>query len=86
MDFGMSYYVLEHNRRTGENEIRAFERFADAIPFLNERETRRAPHNEVVLLYADSLDDIRQTHSRYFHSPESLIDVLKQQIVSSAAT
>jgi hypothetical protein len=81
----MSYFVLEHDRLTGSNVVETVYDGDEAVAKLNQKERDRLPHIEVVLLYATSLDQIKQTHSRYFQSPESLIESLKQQLASSAA-
>jgi hypothetical protein len=41
--------------------------------FAREHETMREPHIEVVLLGAESLEAVRQTHARYFQSPAEIV-------------
>jgi hypothetical protein len=65
-------FLVEHDRLTQTSTVTAFDDRDRAIRTLNQRESERAPHVEVVLLFAESEAAIRKTHSRYFHSLSDL--------------
>lgn len=81
----MTYFVLEHDRRTGENVIHEFTESGPAYKVLNEKERDRLPHVEVVLLRASSLDQIRQSHSRYFLTLEELLASVQEKLALAAS-
>ena len=68
----MPGFVIEYNRRTGEHRVTSFmesdgHRRAFKQRMLLERD-RQDPDVEIVSLAGDSLESIKQTHSRYFRS------------------
>jgi hypothetical protein len=71
----MSTFLVVYDRRQGK--LVRFERFSersDAYAQLaaEERRHRNDMNTEVVLLGGYSEDDVRRTHSRYFHSVKEL--------------
>ena len=68
----MSYFVIAYDRASGHLEIKEFESHAreQAIltRFQREVETLSDRNVEIVLLEADSLEDLHRTHSRYFET------------------
>ena len=64
----MKDFVLIYNRISGALRLSEFDDPAEAVRVRLEREKefRDDPNTEVVLITAESLDDIKKTHSRYF--------------------
>lgn len=64
----MKDLVLIYNRISGALRLSEFDDPAEAVRVRLEREKeyRDDPNTEVVLVTAESLDDIKKTHSRYF--------------------
>lgn len=71
----IKHFLLTHDARTGETAVRRFgtdydraqKAYAEA-----EREHRDQGDFDIVLVGADSLATIKQTHSSYFRSSEEL--------------
>lgn len=57
----------------------------EALALLGERERERAPHVEVVLLSARSLDDLRITHGRYFMDEVAIARQLRETLTQLPA-
>jgi hypothetical protein len=72
----MKYFVLVYNQKSGELRIEEFPAGAglDAQErrFELELEYRRDPDLEIVMLGADTIDDLMRTHARYFKSISEL--------------
>ena len=66
----MSYWLIVYDRQAGRLYVQPQE-FADSSYALRVRceVERRLPGLEVVVLGAESLDQLRVTHSRYFGGP-----------------
>lgn len=68
----MSYFLLVYNRALGKRLVERRYPVGDRARALADRSTLLAEHTdpnvEVVLLGADSYDDLRKTHGRYFQS------------------
>ena len=64
----MKYFVLVYNSKTGELRMSEFADRDAALALRIEREDRYRgePDVEVVVIAAHSLDEIKQSHSRYF--------------------
>lgn len=64
----MKDFVLIYNRISGALRLSEFDDPAEAVRVRLEREKeyRDDPNTELVLVTAESLDDIKKTHSRYF--------------------
>lgn len=64
----MKDFVLIYKRISGALRLSEFDDPAEAVRVRLEREKehRDAPNTEVVLVTAESLDDVKKTHSRYF--------------------
>ena len=63
----MKPFLIEFNRSTSEVRVTEFDNSREAIAVLNERERAKGPEMEVVLLFAESEEQLRYTHSRYFY-------------------
>jgi hypothetical protein len=76
----MTYYLLVFDRRRGRlvEEVREFSNAAEAMKarLLREADTESySPAIEVVVLGAANREALRNTHSRYFGSPNELQEV-----------
>ena len=64
------YYLIEHNRTTKTTDWFAYSDYQEARRVCFEKEQQYVLENkneiEVVIFEADSLEDLKQTHSRYF--------------------
>lgn len=64
------YFLIEHNRTSKETSWTEFRNYADAQKAGLQKERQNFLKNrhemEVVVFEADSLDDLKRTHSRYF--------------------
>jgi hypothetical protein len=74
----MKYFLLVYDRKTGQLSERL--EFAEseraralAERFARERVYRSSPDIEVILIGADSVDSLKQTHARYFLSPAEIV-------------
>jgi hypothetical protein len=60
-------FVIEFNRRFGTRRVTTFATAREAMQYrLKLEASRDDDHIEIVALSSDSLDTLRQTHSRYF--------------------
>lgn len=63
----MPGFLIEYNRRTSSRRITRFDVSRDALRKRLELEKERTdPDIEIVSLIGESIDAIKQTHSRYF--------------------
>ena len=64
------YYLIEHNRTTKKTDWFEYSDYQEARLVCFEKEQQYVLENkneiEVVIFEADSLEDLKQTHSRYF--------------------
>lgn len=64
------FYLIEHNRSTKDTNYKPFSEYSAAQSecFIKEQDYYLANRTEmeVVIFEADSLEDLKQTHSRYF--------------------
>ena len=64
------YYLIEHNRTTKETVYNEYEHYIDAQSACLQKEqlffTDQKYAMEVVVFEANTLDDLKRTHSRYF--------------------
>jgi len=64
------YYLIEHNRTTKATEYTEYVDYLDAQNACLQKEQYFFANNqhamEVVVFEANSLDDLKRTHSRYF--------------------
>ncbi|MDO6721037.1 hypothetical protein Q4575_16605 [Psychrosphaera sp. 1_MG-2023] len=69
------YYLIEHNRTTKTTECDEYNNYIDAqnACLLKEQQflTANKHEMEVVVFEANSLADLKQTHSRYFVKKDS---------------
>jgi len=67
------YYLIEHNRTTKETNQSEYQDYAKAqLAGLQKEQQYFHNHQnemEVVVFEADSLNDLKRTHSRYFVKP-----------------
>lgn len=72
------YYLIEHNRTTKTTECSEYSDYQEARRDCFEKEQQYVLENkdeiEVVVFEADSLEDLKQTHSRYFVESEKTPD------------
>lgn len=73
----MKYFLLVYDRRRGRIVDRRDYEEADRERALQDRaqlmrEQRQSADTEVVLLGAESFDDLRKTHARYFKTVKQL--------------
>ena len=79
----MSYFLVFYSRGVGdEARVKRLEDEGEAIHQLleAERELAADPSHGVVMLVAESEDDLRQTHSHYFAA--SVKDLLRDSAVA----
>lgn len=69
------FYLIEHNRTTKETKYREYTNYSEAqIATLQKEQLFLATNKhemEVVVFEANSLDDLKRTHSRYFAKPNN---------------
>ena len=70
------YYLVLHDRRQGTSSWEEFEHQPLALQALREKEAAKEPHEEVVLFMADSLDELKRTHGRFFMGVRELFEQL----------
>lgn len=68
----MTYFLMEYDRLAARAHVIRFGDRDTALAALRQRESSREPHVEVVLFIADSLAQLKKTHSRYFSTPEQV--------------
>ena len=68
----MKYFLVEFDRIRNDGVWVEFDDAIPAMAALAVKEAARAPHVEVVLFMADSLDALRRTHGRYFRDAAGL--------------
>jgi hypothetical protein len=73
----MTSFLMQYDRRTGELEVTEFagdHAREEALAARVDAEVARTNADlEVVVLTADSLDEIKRTHGRYFMTPGQLV-------------
>ena len=73
------YYLIEHNRTTKTTNCDEYKDYQNARLACFEKEKQHASANrneiEVVVFEASSLEDLKQTHSRYFVDSEKNSDI-----------
>lgn len=79
----MTSFLMQYDRRTGELEVTEFageHAREDALAARVQAEATRANADvEVVVLAADSLEELKRTHGRYFKSIRQLVrDALEE--------
>ena len=88
------YYLIEHNRATKTTDWFEYSDYQEARRACFEKEQQYVLENkneiEVVIFEADSLEDLKQTHSRYFVQSEENSDtkdtVIAVDLVTLAAS
>ena len=81
------YYLIEHNRTTKTTDCDEYKDYQNARRACFEKEQQHALANKnemgVVVFEADSLEDLKQTHSRYFVESEKKSDITNTVIAVS---
>ncbi|MGV3732213.1 MAG: hypothetical protein ACO1N6_02285 [Microcella sp.] len=76
----MTHYLVVYNRTLGQAEVTAFDGEASADDALRARFAAESQvlgaDYEVATLAADSIDDLKVTHARFFRGPETIIHEL----------
>ena len=84
------YYLIEHNRTTKKTDCSEYIDYQAARLASFEKEQQYASANkneiEVVVFEADSLEDLKQTHSRYFVQSEKDSDTTDTVIAVDLVT
>ena len=84
------YYLIEHNRTTKTTDWFEHSDYQEAQRACFEKEQQYASVNkneiEVVIFEADSLKDLKQTHSRYFVEGEKKSDTTDTVIAVDLVT
>lgn len=67
----MKYFVIRYNRSNGDVSVSEFAAVDDAIESRRRlEESTSNPELETVILSAEGIEQIRETHSRYFMSAD----------------
>ena len=69
----MKAFLIEHDRHTRHTVVRSFDDNTEALAALRLAEATREEHVEVVLMFAESEEHLRNTHSRYFYGMKELV-------------
>lgn len=69
----MHYFLVEFDHSRNQARWQEFKAAGPALEQLSLREAERLPHVEVVLLMANSLDELKKTHGRYFQTAAELV-------------
>ena len=81
------YYLIEHNRTTKATDCFEYSDYQKAWRACFKKEQQYVLENkdeiEVVVFEADSLEDLKQTHSRYFVESEKNSDTTDKFIAVS---
>ena len=84
------YYLIEHDRTTKTTDWFEYSDYREARRACFEKEQQYASANknemEVVVFEADSLEDLKQTHSRYFVQSEKDSDITDTVIAVGLVT
>ncbi len=79
------YYLIEHNRRTKETKSAEFSNYSEVQNIALEKEQFYFRNNkkemEVVVFEANSLNDLKDTHSRYFVKYENKYNNTNQTLL-----
>ena len=70
----MTYFLLTYDRAADQVEVAPFTDLKSAAAELERATLAKRPTDEVVLFYADSIDTLRRTHSRYFFTEREMIE------------
>jgi len=71
----MSLFLITYDRPAGKLlSVKEYtdEEAVQASADLREQESAKHAHIEVVMLHADSLDDLKRTHGRYFKTAREI--------------
>ena len=70
----MVYVILTYDHRHRGVSTQTYDAHDAALAELCVRERAAEPHEEVVLFSSDSVDTLRRTHARYFHTIEEIAE------------
>jgi len=80
----MKAFLVEFDRTTEKASVSSFDDHVLALRILREREKSREAQVEVVLLFAESEDDLLTTHARYFTRARNIVRDLVGQGLNGA--
>ena len=69
----MKSFLIFYNRLSGKVDVQEFAVPSEAIQARMAYEIHCKPDEEVVVLRSNSLDSVKRTHSRYFHTVPELL-------------
>lgn len=76
----MTHYLVVYNRTLGQAEVTAFDGEFSADDALRARFAAESlalgADYEVATLAADSIEDLKVTHARFFRGPEAILNEL----------
>lgn len=85
----MNSYLVVYDRRSGHRDITEYPGPGGRTVALQERlrveRKHRRDHVEVVVITANSQDELRRTHSRYFGTVSELADAAGRRIGAGAS-
>jgi hypothetical protein len=82
----MTGYLLVYNKRTHDLAITPHADRTEAIRAYDARELAKAEYEEVVLLFAESEEAMRSTHSRFFETPHEIVGRPREVTKAQAAS
>ena len=82
----MAYVILTYNHRDGRVSTWTHDAHDAALTELRVRERAAQPHEEIVLFCSDSVDTLRRTHARYFHTIEEIAGAGANRLSAAEAT
>ena len=80
----MKYFLVEYDRVSQRSAVSMFFDAPPALRELSERERAKSPEVEVVLLMAESVEQLKLTHSRYFLTAGEMMDTLENSLAVPA--
>ena len=69
----MKSFLIIYNRLSGKVDVQEFAVPSEAIQARMAYEIHCKPDEEVVVLHSNSLESVKRTHSRYFHTVPELL-------------
>ena len=76
----LRYFLMTYNRKSGENHVEVFTDSALAFAVRQDKEAELGSDYEIVVLTAQSIEDIKKTHGRFFKlgsSSEGILGLTK---------
>jgi hypothetical protein len=76
----MKSFLIIYNRLSGKVDVQEFAVPSEAIQARMAYEIHCKPDEEVVVLRSNSLDSVKRTHSRYFHTVPELLRAIADSL------